>query len=218
MAESLTGSDATQAPQGSQDAPAGSDEAWRVLDTLTEPERRFVNAAIGGKDWPDCAEAGGWTTVESVARVLGRPRVRAAIETLAPLIGALDPKRATKLLRPYMLAKLTETAFHASEAQSTQAIKELVAIDGIASKGDKAAASLMDILASVERRISARTVTAEVVKMPELPASAADRESRQAIGIASIPGEASDGAAPADAADGPAKRRGRRARRGQPPE
>ncbi len=193
-----------------------SDALSEAFAPLTNGERRFVNAAVSGKDWKECADAAGITTNAGIARMLGRVRVRTALEIAAPLLGSIDPRLATKLLRPYMFSKLTETAFHAGEAQSTQAIKELIAIDGIAAKGDRAAASLMDILASVERRISARTVDAEVVKVPELPASAGDSESRQAIGIATIPGDAdaASGASSGDAS-GAVGRRGRR--RGRKP-
>ncbi len=200
-------------PSGS--ASEGS-EYWAALEPLDDRERRFVLAAIDGKEWQECAKVAGWLSEVQIVRVLARPRVRQAIESIAPLLAAIEPKRATRMLRPYVMVKLASTAFTASDAQSTQAIKEILAVDGIAAKGDRAAASLMDILASVERRISARTVDAEVVKVPELPASAGDSESRQAIGIATIPSDAdaASGAGSGDAS-GAVVRRGRR--RGRKP-
>jgi hypothetical protein len=137
---------------GTMDAPE-ADEAWTILDTLTEPERRFVNAAIRGKDLTECAEAGGWRTEEAVARVLGRPRVKAAIERLAPLLAANDPKRAARLLLPYWVDKLYKTASQGSDAQSTGAIKELIALAGVNStRVEHLHASLADVVAAIEAR------------------------------------------------------------------
>jgi hypothetical protein len=166
---------------GTMDAPE-ADEAWTILDTLTEPERRFVNAAIRGKDLTECAEAGGWRTEEAVARVLGRPRVKAAIERLAPLLAANDPKRAARLLLPYWVDKLYKTASQGSDAQSTGAIKELIALAGVNStRVEHLHASLADVVAAIEARqksaklLPPRQVT--TVAAREIPPEDTDTES-----------------------------------------
>jgi hypothetical protein len=192
-------------PSEAPEPKESKDNPWSALDALNEREQRFVRAALQGKEWRDCGHAADVTTELGVIRMLGRPHVRHALEQLAPLVAALDAKRAARILRPYIMSKATNTALTASDAQSTQAIKELLQID------DRVSASLADVLGAIERRLSARVINAEVVKVPELPESTGDRESAgtRAIGIETVPAPPSSQASRPDAPAGTARGRGR---------
>lgn len=211
----------TAAPEVSNGAtqtePESIDDAWSVLEPLTERERAFVLAAVQGKSWSECGDACDITTDWGLVRMLGRVRVRQALSTLAPLVMALDAKRGALLMMPSAARRLAGTLDDGTDAQALQAIKETFAAAGITTRQtDRLTAGLMDVLQAAERRLSARTVDAEVVKTPELPAPVSDSESPTPIGIATIP-DAAGSSVQVAPATGAAKRSGRRGRRGTKP-
>lgn len=202
---------------GVPETPEASDNPWSLLDALNDREGRFVRAALQGKEWMECAAYADVTTELGVIRMLGRPHVRQALTKLAPLASALDSKRGAKIMLPYTAESLVGTLGNGSDAQRIAAAKEIVALSGIVQgRNDRIAAGLMDVLGAVERRLSARTVDAEVVKVPELPAPVSDSESPTPIGIATIP-DAAGSSSQAAPATGASKRPGRRGRRGTKP-
>lgn len=161
-----TDTDAETAPETSE-----ADEAWTALKALTERERRFVLAAAQGKDWSDCARAGGIQTELGVIRWLGRPRIVEALRRIAPAVMALDAKRGARLMVAQGSEKLLDTLADGSDAQKIAAVKELFSVAGLTvHRSEHVTASLADVLKALSvRRVSVeaprkRLASAEVIE------------------------------------------------------
>lgn len=89
----------------------GSDEASQydtALAALSERERIFVRLVLQGLPHDQAADRAGWTGDLAAVRALGTPRVQAALETLAPLLGS--DAEAVAALRPLLRARLMRSA------------------------------------------------------------------------------------------------------------
>jgi hypothetical protein len=200
-------------------------DEWSAFDTLNEPERRFVRRALLTGNYSEAAEHGGWTGEDAPARVLGRPRVRAALLRLAPLFMADDPKRIARLMLPFWGGKLLDTAINGSDAQATTAAKELSSLAGItSSKVEHIHASLADVLGLLDRRASDERALPPEPKRLELPGPATDTESDAPVTLDAIwdPVPSSPASKPGKPAPSPARsskpaKRGPARRRKTPP-
>lgn len=67
---------------------------------LTPAEVRFVRTVLEDRGYQR------FQSSHSALRMLGRPRVQAALETLVPLHPGLDDAAAVNILRPYLRARL----------------------------------------------------------------------------------------------------------------
>jgi hypothetical protein len=158
--------------------------------------------------------------------MLGRPRVRKALETIAPLYIPIDPKRVARILSGYWGEKLIRTAIDGSDAQSTTAAKELVSLAGLGatSRVEHIHASLADVLGLLDRRASDERALPSAPKRLELPAPATDTESDAPVTLDAIwdPVPSSPASRPGKAAPSPARsskppKRGPARRRKTPP-
>jgi hypothetical protein len=196
---------------------------WEVLTECTDRERAFVLRALRGEDLAVAAEYAGWGQEDGVPKLLGRPRVRKALETLAPLYIPIDPKRVARLMSAYWGEKLLQTAIGGSDAQATTAAKELVSLAGLGatSRVEHVHASLADVLGLLDRRVSAEPGLAPAPKRLELPAPSTDTESvtLDAIWDPVLPSPASKPgkAAPSPARSSKPPKRGPARRRKTPP-
>jgi hypothetical protein len=160
---------------------------WAIMDTLTPRERRFVRRVLLGQELREAAAYAGWNTDDGVIRLLGRPSIRGALKTLAPLAMALDPKRGARLLVPYYAKRLADTAIDGSDAQATTAAKELSSLAGVGTaKVEHIHASLADVLGLLDRRASDERSLPPEPKHLELPAASTDTESDAPVTLDAI--------------------------------
>lgn len=138
-------------PDGESTSHEAPDSAWHVLDALDPAEKAFVLGVMRGMDYPEASRSAGWRTDLSVPRVLGRPLVRHALQTLLPLLP--DSRRAARLLAPYVLADSVRS-IAAKEPGSREARRDLLAIAGVAGvqRTEHVTASLSEVLAAIEAR------------------------------------------------------------------
>jgi hypothetical protein len=126
-------------------------ESWALVDELPEMEREFVIGILKGRSVEESAERAGWRTELGLVRALGRPRVKAALEQLAPLV--MEPKEAARLLARYWMARLVATASTGSDAQAISAVKELSSLAGYnVSRSEVLHATLGDALRALDGR------------------------------------------------------------------
>jgi hypothetical protein len=215
------GSDAPDVPED-----VASNGAWSVLDKLSIRERRFVIRALRGQDLREAAEYAGSGGDDGAPKLLGRPRVKEALTTLAPLYIPIDPKRVARLLSAYWGEKLIGTAIGGSDAQATTAAKELVSLAGLGatSRVEHVHASLADVLGLLDRRASDERSLPPEPKRLELPAPATDTESDAPVTLDAIwdpvpssPASKHGKAAPSPAPKSKPAKRGPARRRKTPP-
>jgi hypothetical protein len=156
------------APEGES---AEKDEAWAVLGTLKAEEKRFVLGVMRGETFEIAAQEAGWRDPLSVPRVLGRPRVRFALEQLAPL---LEPKEATRILARYLVkGAIEQISSDPSAAASGHARRDLLALGGhtAVSRVEHLHASASDVIAAIEERKRQLDRKRTDVALPALPAA-----------------------------------------------
>jgi hypothetical protein len=126
-------------------------EIAKVVSTLDQREQAFLDGLIEGLDADSAANAAGWKGRLPGAKVLGRPRIRQAIQVVAPY---LPVKVGARLIAPYVLERLTGIALQGSDAQSLHAARDLLNLAGLGpvSRSESVTASLSDVLAALDRR------------------------------------------------------------------
>lgn len=138
-------------PQGSEVAECGTSEVAIALAGLDSMESVFLSGLLEGATPDDAARQAGWNSRAIGAKVLGRPRVRLAIQRVAPL---LEAKQGARLLAPYLLERVARVALEGSDAQAVAASRDLLNLAGLGpvSRSETVHASLSDVLGALDRR------------------------------------------------------------------
>lgn len=134
-------------------------DAWEILRELPAAEKAFVLDVLRGASYRDAARDNGWSGELAPVRLLGRARVRAALERLAPLLP--DSRRAARILSPFLMADATDAAA-SREPGSRDVRRDLLAIAGVVGvqRSEHVTASLSEILSALDKRADGKRPTA----------------------------------------------------------
>jgi hypothetical protein len=121
------------------------------LAKCDDRESRFITAMLNNATAEDAAREVGYSGRAVGARVLGRPRIKAAILAIAPY---LEVKAGARLAAPYVLERVMRVAVEGSDAQAIHAARDVLNLAGLGpvSRSETIHASLASVLDVLERR------------------------------------------------------------------
>jgi hypothetical protein len=124
---------------------------FELVDALEPLQRAFVVRLLETGDLDEAMRAAERSSSWSCIRILGDPRVRAALERCAPLCGSSE--RAARILAPYAMERLSRVLLSGGNAQAISAARDMLAIAG---EGPSSASKGVDLAGLVRGLARAR--------------------------------------------------------------